>query len=160
MQCHMCGENEAVLHFKQICYGKVKEVWVCRDCAEKHGISVGSPMSITDFLFGVDAQSDILESEKGSSCSVCGLRRSEFDKTSRVGCETCYAVFADELDSMLSSMHRGTVHVGKAPHREKVAMAAAELRGRLEKAVAVQDYEGAARIRDELRGLEHTETES
>jgi protein-arginine kinase activator protein McsA len=53
-------------------------------------------------------------------------------------------------------MHKGTRHVGKAPRRLQPAGSrgtASPLQKRLEKAVAEEDFETAAMVRDELKRI-------
>jgi protein arginine kinase activator len=55
-------------------------------------------------------------------------------------------------------MHKGTVHTGKQPVRAARAFEAQvqlkALHRELRKAVAEEDYESAARLRDQIRRLE------
>ena len=57
--------------------------------------------------------------------------------------------------SLLKAMHKGTEHVGKLPQRAHRAMELndkmRELAQNLEKAVAEENYETAASLRDEIR---------
>ena len=86
-------------------------------------------------------------------CPSCHMRSSDFRKTSRLGCATCYRTFAGELAPILEDMHRGDRHTGKVP-RNAAVIREEELRLQLEEAVAAQRFEEAARIRDAIRELE------
>jgi len=56
-------------------------------------------------------------------------------------------------------MHKGTRHRGKVPARLartlELGARVKQLQSDLEKAVAEENYEAAAKLRDELRELEH-----
>ncbi len=82
------------------------------------------------------------------------MRRSDFKKSGRFGCATCYETFSDDLPPLLKAMHRNDRHVGKVPASEAVRQASArelqELQAALAKAVADENYEAAAAIRDRI----------
>ena len=91
-------------------------------------------------------------------CPVCGFTQADFKKTGRLGCGTCYATFAEGLNTLLKAMHKGTKHVGKLPqraHREvQLSDQMRTLAENLEKAVAEENYETAASLRDQIKQLE------
>ena len=67
--------------------------------------------------------------------------------------------FAEGLGSLLKAMHKGTEHVGKVPqraHREiELSDRMRTLTENLRKAVAEENYEAAAPMRDQIRQLEN-----
>ena len=89
---------------------------------------------------------------------VCGFTQADFKKTGRLGCSACYVTFAEGLGSLLKAMHKGTEHVGKLPERAQRAMELSErmraLTENLQKAVAEENYETAASLRDQIKQLE------
>jgi len=74
-----------------------------------------------------------------------------------LGCPDCYTYFGDELAPLLRAMHHGDRHVGKRPvgaaAEERRVETLAELRRQLEEAVAAENYELAAKLRDDIRAL-------
>jgi protein arginine kinase activator len=60
---------------------------------------------------------------------------------------------------LLKAMHKGTEHVGKLPHRaHRVVELGDRMRSlteNLQKAVAEENYESAASLRDQIKQLEH-----
>ena len=46
-------------------------------------------------------------------CSACNFTQADFKKAGRLGCAKCYDTFAEGLEGLLKSMHKGTRHVGK-----------------------------------------------
>lgn len=89
-------------------------------------------------------------------CEECGLTFSQFREQSILGCAGCYKAFEAPLSPLLERAHEGgTHHVGKAPRRagtgEQRQLLLGRLRRRLDEAVAAEDYELAARLRDDIR---------
>ncbi len=88
----------------------------------------------------------------------CHKRKSDFKKTGQFGCPTCYETFEDELAPLLKAMHRGDRHIGKVPEREglrvRVSAELARLRAALDEAVGEEQYEDAAKLRDEILASE------
>jgi protein arginine kinase activator len=88
-------------------------------------------------------------------CPTCGFSQADFKKTGRLGCSNCYETFNDGLGGLLKQMHKGTEHVGKVPQRLLKSLEREnqmkELQRNLRKAVANEDYESAAQIRDQIR---------
>ena len=153
MLCESCGEYDANVHLTHVVNGVAREIHVCEECAAKHGIHVQGAMSLTDLLMGIDS----LETEEQGpekTCPFCKLALSELKKTSRLGCAVCYEVFSAELKTLLYNMQSGTKHVGKTPFGPAPAAAGplvADLERKLEDAIAREDYETAAGLRDEIR---------
>jgi protein arginine kinase activator len=98
-------------------------------------------------------------------CPDCGITLSEFKARGRFGCPRDYEVFAEHLDPLFERIHdaQPARHQGRLPqqpagngdlvqHRRMVA----DLRSRLDAAVADENYELAARIRDEINEVEGT----
>jgi protein arginine kinase activator len=94
-------------------------------------------------------------------CPICGIAWSEFKKNGVMGCPHDYEQFVGSLMPLLKRAHEGaTEHHGKVPQnrrQEEVekSRTLARLRKDLEKAIALEHYEAAARLRDQLRELGH-----
>lgn len=156
MLCESCSQNEATMHLTQVIDGVVKKLHLCEACASNSGFDVQNPVSITDMLLGM-GQSPVVPQvgSREKQCKGCGMRRSDFRKSSRMGCADCYESFAAELPPLLRAIHHSEQHRGKVPACETVAVRAtaelAELQDQLEKAVAAERFEDAAKIRDAIR---------
>ncbi len=139
----------------------MQKVNLCESCSKAKGVEDPTGFALADLLLGMGAAQDIERSPGGVSCPVCGFTQADLKKTARLGCSACYDVFSDVLEGMLKNMHKGTHHVGKAPanylkHRkfeEKIKT----LQTNLEKAVAEEEYEKAADLRDQIRKIESTQ---
>jgi protein arginine kinase activator len=163
MICELCKEHEATVHLTQVIDGSIKKLHLCEECAAKSGIDVHGPISITDILLGMGIkpkESDLVEAGAAAGpaaervCPKCHMRRTDFKKTGRFGCDACYEAFADELPPLLKAMHRSEQHVGKVPAEQSVRVRAvtelASLEQALKKAIDAEQFEEAARIRDQI----------
>lgn len=92
------------------------------------------------------------------SCPNCQISFSEFRSTGRLGCPYDYEAFRDELMPLLENIHGEVRHSGKAPKRaprtSRLQNTLIRLRNDLKRAIAAEDYEAAARLRDEIQSLE------
>ncbi|MBL7076690.1 MAG: UvrB/UvrC motif-containing protein [Kiritimatiellae bacterium] len=153
MKCEICECREASVHFKQVCNGQVREMYVCEECAAENGFDLQSPLSMPDFLFGAGLQEEKRDATSEKTCLICGTTGKDFKKRSLLGCPSCYEAFADELSPYLRAMQKGSRHVGKAPAGEALNAEIAALQQALERAVSAQDFEEAATLRDHIRDL-------
>ena len=153
MKCDLC-DKEAVVHLTQVVNGEMKEVHLCEEHAKEQGIDIHSPLSITDILMGLGETKPGIEQQLSPACPRCGMARDEFRKSGRLGCPDCYNTFMAELAVAIKAMHHSTQHVGKIPAREglqtRIKSQVARLQNELEAAIAREDYERAAQIRDRV----------
>ena len=89
-------------------------------------------------------------------CPTCGMTESELRRTGRVGCPDCYNTFSDILNPYVQKIHGATRHIGAAPAAPEQPKAdpIAELKAQLKATVENEEYEQAARLRDEIRRME------
>jgi len=162
MKCECCHEADATIHLTQVLDGEVKKLNLCQTCAQKNGIDLNSPISITDVLLGLGSPSSgskgsSLMSELDLSCSRCQMTRAEFKKNARLGCPECYKAFMGELNALMQAMHHSRQHVGKIPARQgneaRITAQIAALQKDIETAIAKEEYEIAANLRDKIRAL-------
>ena len=93
------------------------------------------------------------------TCEICGIRFSGFRKHGLLGCPHDYDAFEEALRPLLERTHEGAgQHVGKVPRRagpdQKKMNALLRLRAQLKAAVVAEDYEEAAKLRDQIKDLE------
>src|SRR2546421_3956247 len=159
MLCDVCKCNDATVFLTQILEGKMHKVNLCEACSKEKGVQDRRTFALADLLLGLGATDEIEKGGLSQKCPVCGFSQADFKKTGRLGCSTCYTTFAEGLATLLKAMHKGTEHVGKLPQR---AHRTVELNDRmraltenLQKAVAEENYESAASLRDQIKQLEH-----
>ena len=100
-------------------------------------------------------------------CPECGMTLSEFRAKGRFGCPRDYEIFAEHLDPLLERIHdiQPAKHEGRLPEssgREEVVekqQSLADLRKQLDEAVAEENYEKAAELRDKINEIESTAKE-
>jgi protein arginine kinase activator len=159
MLCSLCKVNEAKVHYSHLADGKVQKIDLCPKCAKEKGVEDPTNFAIADLLFGLGAAQEMEQATGGGdlACPKCGFTQADFKKVGRFGCPECYTTFGDGLEALLKTMHKGVRHVGKVPQSLQRAREAEEklkqLQEKLKEAIAKEDYEMAARLRDELRQL-------
>ncbi|HEU4436356.1 MAG: UvrB/UvrC motif-containing protein [Candidatus Zixiibacteriota bacterium] len=163
MLCQECGKNEAGVHLTQIVNNKKTVLNLCRDCAEKRGMTanplVQVPFPLAEILSSMMGETP--EKKKGRSgearCPGCGFTFAEFSKVGRFGCGQCYRTFQPQVSDLLRRIHGSTRHIGRkptqVPHKETVLIEEKRLEDELKKAIAAEDFEKAARLRDRIKTL-------
>lgn len=158
-----CGEREATIHEVIIRNGRKVERHLCEVCAKLAGMDApaGSQTVITQTTF-----------VQGPACESCGTSLAEFKHTGLLGCAACYRRFETQLGPLLERAHEGgSHHVGKVPKRLLEALKQAGnlesllgdateraarlglMRQQLEDALHAEQYERAAKLRDEITKL-------
>ena len=159
MNCDVCKTNQATVFLTQIVDGKMQKVNLCDACSKEKGVQDPTGFALADLLLGIGAAEEIEKGASTQKCPVCGYTQADFKKTGRLGCSACYLTFAEGLGSLLKAMHKGTEHVGKLPQRAHKTVEMNErmraLTESLQKAVAEENYETAASLRDQIKQLEH-----
>jgi len=158
MKCDVCQTKEATVFLTQIVEGKMQKVNLCEACSKEKGVNDPTGFALADLLLGLGAAQEIEKNPGSLKCPVCGFTQGDFKKTGRLGCSNCYAVFSEGLGGMLKNMHKGISHTGKSPksHRRQreCGIRLKALQDDLQKAVAAEEYERAAAIRDLIRQIE------
>jgi len=167
MKCDMCGKNEAIIHVQQISNGELKEIHLCASCAGKSGIvATDGNNAALDLgnLLG-DALGTLFAENKGGHenfpecCPSCGTTADEIKENGKVGCPDCYSQFHSLIQAMQEREMTPAAYRGKIPKRLKTFKAClidkALLQSQLEEAVAGEEYERAARLRDAISRIEN-----
>lgn len=155
MKCDACGNPVATVHLTQVIEGQMQELHLCESCAEQGGVNVQNTVSLPGILMQLGqvkaAPEESHTPEK--SCPQCHMRLSDFKKTSRLGCPHCYEAFADELTPLIVPLHKGPTHVGKIPRIGHTSVDVSVLQKKLDAAVATENYEEAAQLRDQIQQM-------
>jgi protein arginine kinase activator len=159
MRCQRCS-REATVHLSETVGEERRELHLCGRCAKE--ADLGPPPtppaellgSIVDHLI-IKHVGELVGDLARTSCPVCGLGYMEYRTGGRLGCPHDYEAFARGLPAQIRRAQGATRHVGKAPrHRDPDAPGRLRIRAEIRAAVSREDYEQAARLRDQLR---HTE---
>jgi protein arginine kinase activator len=165
MTCQLCKQREATVHLTQIIENQMKKVDICEQCAKDKQLNDPTSFSLADLLLGLGAAKELEQSSEETGkgelrCPNCGFAQGDFKKTARLGCSECYQVFAEGLAGMLKGMHKGTQHRGKMPPAIKRIVEAKvhldELEQQLKAAIASENFESAAKLRDEIKAAKTT----
>lgn len=158
MICEVCKAKPATVFLTQIVDGEMKKINLCETCSKEKGIEDPMGFALADLLLGLGAAQEIEKGTHVQRCPACGFTQADFKKTGRLGCAQCYETFADGLQTLLRAMHKGVVHAGKVPARllrtVQIEKEVQDLGRELQKAVAAENYESAAQLRDRIRAIE------
>ncbi len=163
MLCERCQKRPAVMHFTQIINNQKTEMHLCEVCASE--LQAQSPVfspqfNLHSFLSGL-LTSDFggtLSHTGENKCDYCGLPEENFVRSGLLGCSDCYDSFGVRLKNVLKRIQGSNMHTGKIPRRiGGKALINKEIRmqkAKLEEAVAKEEFENAALIRDRIKELE------
>jgi protein arginine kinase activator len=156
-KCSRCSKS-ATLHITELQKGVVQELHLCESCAHEYlSAPQGGPVSDVESLAEKIAEAageQELEELDQLVCPNCGITFREFRSQGRLGCPHDYIA----LMPLLENIHGETQHAGKVPKRAPDASQQQyrliKLRNDLRSAVEDEEYERAARLRDEISALE------
>jgi len=153
--CSACKEKPATVHLTQIVGDKMQKLDLCEECAKAKGVNDPS-FAPADLLLGLGASQEIEQSGGvETKCPRCGFSQADFKKSGRLGCPECYKTFAEGLEGLLKSMHKGTRHAGKVPEALRASREQTDrlklLQKKLARAIEDENFEEAARVRDEIK---------
>jgi protein arginine kinase activator len=167
MNCEKCKNKKATVFYGDDGGGRHA---LCATCAESIGRlseSLQGPQPTKSFspasaLFRADSSEDSLslhvgvKDGDGRLCPACATALSHVSSAGKVGCPECYTAFLDALfppDSLENASS-----LCRMPRKKRNAIekkrSIASLKQRIKLAVAAEDYELAATIRDEIKKLE------
>ncbi|MGH7592259.1 MAG: UvrB/UvrC motif-containing protein [Gemmatimonadales bacterium] len=163
--CQSCHQRDAVVRLTQIVGDEVTTVHLCSKCAAERGIETEADVEQTPlgaFLAAMGKGGAPLAraSGPGEPCPDCGATLYDFRVSGRVGCARCWSCFERPLRDLLQRLHGATRHTGesyRAPGDSGLAATDGrsrdrdELREQLRLAIAAEQFERAAELRDQLR---------
>ncbi len=162
-KCDHC-DAKAVITEVVVKNGEKQEQRLCEKCAAEAGIAIQShaPVAQVLTLFVVAQGITASRQSKQETCTGCGLQFSQFRKEHHLGCPDCYTAFEAELGPLIERAHEGgTHHIGKVPRRStgsgEQLRRIASLKKQLEQSVEAEQFEKAAKLRDQIRKLEDTD---
>lgn len=157
MLCTICKEKPATVHLTQIVGDKMQKLDLCEECAKAKGVNDPAGFALADLMLGLGASQEIEQAGGGAEmkCPRCGFSQADFKKSGRLGCPECYKTFAEGLEGLLKSMHKGVRHEGKVPEALRENREQSDrlkiLQRKLAKAIEQENFEEAARLRDEIK---------
>lgn len=156
--CERCQQARATVHITDTVPDK-RERHLCEDCAEKEGVIIKQQPTTNEILQKFLKHKVGLGVAEDLTCPKCGMTFREFQVKGQLGCQHDYEAFEKLLMPLIERAHGGaTQHIGKVPATagETIRRQAGlmRLRRKLEEAVEQEDYEVAARVRDQIQALE------
>lgn len=166
VKCQVCKQRESIIHVQQIIGEEHVDLYLCEVCAEEKGIARSEDtieLSLSQLLTGLfsTGTGEQENDREQDTCSTCGTSIHTLRKEGRLGCPDCYACFTREVRGVQKKLTGSTQHVGKLPRKlmeyKELIIDRQTLQSKLEEAVAEEDYEAAARIRDQIREIDERE---
>jgi len=156
LECSSCKKPIAYI-YTEVIDKIVCRVSMCSDC----------PLlkkKMFDYVHPNDTES-LSAAHQLICCGSCGLTEDEVRMGSPLGCSLCYEVFEDILIKELAQAHHITLkpslkkpvlYLGRHPKQSDDAHAASKLialHQALNDTIGREDYEQAARLRDQIKAL-------
>lgn len=160
--CQRCHKAKATVHITEIAEDK-REQHLCEECAEKEGVIIKQHHATSAILQEFIKQKGGLRGGDDRICPKCGITFREFQMSGQLGCPHDYEAFRSLLSPLIERAHENaTRHCGKVPTTAESTIrrrtGLLRLRRQLKEAVAAENYEQAARVRDEIETLERLES--
>lgn len=161
MLCEECKVNEASYTISVMMGGEVTQRHLCGDCVAKMNMNLASGNIrglLSTILSAITGGEQAEQPPKEEVvCPRCHTTWSQFSQTGHLGCPGCYEAFRKQLQPMLLQVHGRVQHAGRRPLRtegaQRVRSLQEELAWQMEQAVALEDFETAAALRDRIRAL-------
>ena len=171
MLCDNCKSREAKIYYTEIIDGVKKEQHLCEECAKKFssfqtdipGLSKRFTLGtlLSSLLGGYEEKEQKKVEEKSLSCKHCHMTYEEFLQSGVVGCPKCYEAFQQPMKSCIKNIQGAIKHTGKIPkgfqsEAEQLVHSMSEvdiLSIQLQQAIEKEEFEEAAKLRDQIREL-------
>jgi len=102
---------------------------------------------------------DMVESSKMEidRCPKCHITFQDFQRSGLLGCSYCYEYFSKSLIPTIKRVQGGLLHTGKIPKNASQEVVSRrkvdELKLRLKELIQEENFEEAAKVRDEIQEL-------
>ncbi len=173
MKCQDCGRRDSLIHLSEIRDGEIVSTWLCPSCAAarqlpgftagdsefREPVGANDASSLASFLsHDIDSESLFDTPDEPLVCANCGFSLQDYRQQNRLGCAHCYRVLASVLQPIMTRYHGRCLHLGRTPTGltggSTILVELTRQRVELERAIQVEDFESAARIRDLIQELE------
>ena len=166
MMCEECGIRPANFHITTIAGDTRTKRDLCAVCMAKYqkqlpGLDFTNLVGILTGMLGMGDEREEEEENTETpelTCEECGMTYKAFRKGGMLGCANCYKAFKTPLDMLLQRIHGNTQHAGHIPGNVRsdmaIRMSIERLRQKLSRAIAEEEYEQAAQLRDSIRALQ------
>jgi protein arginine kinase activator len=167
--CMKCQKNLATVKLTRIVNGEVKVLNLCQTCAADispyQKKMAEAQMNLSQILASIlhtgkeaAEKEQSVETDVKLVCGTCGLPFRKYKKSLFLGCPDCYESFGKHVVADLRKFHGSTLHRGKVPERLRRTVERRRdiegLRRRMNQAIEHEEFELAARLRDQIRELQ------
>ena len=161
MLCEECKVNEASYTISVMVGEEITKRHLCTECMAKMNMSIASGNIrglLSTILSAITGNEQTQEPPREEVvCPRCHTTWSQFSKSGHLGCPGCYEAFREQLQPMLLQVHGRVQHAGRRPlnteKAQRVRSLQEELAYQMEQAVALEDFETAAMLRDRIKAL-------
>ena len=159
MICEACRKKTANVIFITLADGQVATRAMCMDCAQNlqqdmYRVFMALGLGAESQPHGGPIQTEFADKTKSIMprylCTYCGRPFDALDEHTMAGCAHCYEAMEKGLRVVLEADHEPEATPGKNQPNNKM-----ELKYQLLEAVMNEDYEAAARLRDEISALDN-----
>lgn len=154
MLCQKCGKRPATVHFTNMINGVKAEYYLCDHCAGQSDLGQMEIQDLISGFFGMQTKQGM----ETLTCDFCNTTLAQVKKKGKAGCPQCYHTFASYLDPIVRKVQGGEQHVGKRPAMQteqplpkqppQEDLELERLQEQMKQAIATENYEEAARLRD------------
>lgn len=151
MDDHPCSNLKKIQLLNPIT-GEQQDVMACEVCCTGK-ISADGILKLVD---------DYLSRNLTTRCPSCGWSADDIMRRTRFGCPSCYGTFKSLSVKMFQKCQTGISHVGKRPEGGAIEASMdfdsqiSMLRKKIDKAVAVENYEVASVLKKKIQDLMRT----
>ena len=170
MLCQECNTREATISVTMVIDGRTTVRHLCPACmaSMRQELAGGNVRGLLQaILSAITAEREQTGEDSGGAapeaqqpdivCPRCGTTLRQFTASGRLGCPDCYAAFREQLQPILMKIHGRVQHAGRTPLTTEAAQRSRsrqeELTRLMQEAIAVEDFETAAVLRDRIHAL-------
>lgn len=162
MVCDKCKKNIASNFYTQNINGKTYRYYLCDECAK----NLTNINFLLDDLLGSLISSgnsfSKINNKINNSCPKCGATLDDIRKNGKIGCDACYNKFREQLLPSIKKLHVNIKHSGTVPQSFSSSSLSkmSSLKEKLEIAIKKQEFELAAKLRDQINDLKKVSDKS
>lgn len=171
MKCQKCKKKIATVTYTENINGKKTKYSLCEECAKELDIDNLVFDEFDNSLFKSFFKQNLVQEKKlanDKKCSCCGCTFEDIIRLERLGCSNCYDEFQEKLDIIFKKMHGKNRYVGRKKEEskniekneaieeiniEESEIKIEKLEETLKKLIEEENYEEAAKIRDEIKNI-------
>ena len=163
--CHLCALRPATIHLTELApEGTRHELHICAQCMREHGLDLTSPPPLAALTPPPipSAVTGAVVVAGTCVCPSCGLSFTDYQQSNILGCSACIEAFDRPFMELVQAHHGNKRHTGRVP-TDTAGLAVAPrprrpsratIEKRLKAALVAEDFETAARLRDQLHSTE------